>query len=123
MSTQVNILVYEDDEACGFAFASILRHAGYRVTVASNFEAALNFLDSEPPIDLLLTDIVMPEGGVHGAALGRMARLRNSAIRIVYVSGYDVPVHLAGLDGPLLRKPVSEEQLLTAVAAALGRDD
>src|ERR1700750_3478639 len=108
-----NLLIYEDDSACGHAFAMILRHAGYRVTLANHFTPALAALDGKPPVDLLIADIVMPPGGLNGVALARMARMKKPDIGIVYVSGYDVP----GFDddGLLLRKPIEDDQLLTAV--------
>lgn len=117
---QVNILIYEDDEACGFALSTILLHAGYRVVVANHFAPALDALDNQPPIDLLIADIVMPAGGVNGAALARMARMRNPTTRVVYVTGFDVPLLNVALEGPLLRKPVSHDQLLATVTACLG---
>lgn len=116
--TASNVLVYEDDEACGLAYATILQRAGYHVTLTNHFEPALNALS---PVHMLITDIYIPNG-LNGVALARMARMRNPQIKIVYVTGYDVAVLKLGLVGPLLRKPVTDEQLLAVVAAGLRSD-
>jgi CheY-like chemotaxis protein len=84
-----------------------------------DYRLALQILEGENPIDLLITDIVMPDG-VNGMALSRMARLRRQRDpRVIYVSGYDIP----GLDreahGTILRKPVGDDQLLAEIAQTL----
>jgi CheY-like chemotaxis protein len=96
----------------------MLRAAGYAVQVAPDYQLALEILERNDPIDLLVTDIVMPDR-VNGMALSRMARMRRPDIRVIYVSGYDIP----GLDreilGTMLRKPVGDDQLLTEIARSL----
>jgi hypothetical protein len=64
---------------------------------------------------------VASQGGLNGAALAGMARMRIRGIQIVYVTGYDVPIIHLGLDGPLLRKPVSQDQLLGRRIRLAGR--
>jgi CheY-like chemotaxis protein len=112
------ILLVDDDEAYREATAAMLRAAGYAVQVAPDYQLALEILERNDPIDLLVTDIVMPDR-VNGMALSRMARMRRPDIRVIYVSGYDIP----GLDreilGTMLRKPVGDDQLLTEIARSL----
>jgi DNA-binding NtrC family response regulator len=67
---------------------------------------------------VLITDIVMPSG-VNGIALARMARMRNLAIRTIYITGYDVPGVQQEATGPLMRKPLADDELLAIVAAQL----
>jgi hypothetical protein len=56
-------------------------------------------------------------GAIHGFALGRMARMRRLGLKVLYITGFDVP---AVEDGPdVLRKPISNEQLVDAVRLAL----
>lgn len=119
METQPAILIYEDDEACGLAFATILRRAGYHVTVANHFNTALQALEAAAPVDLLLADIVMPAGGVHGFALARMARARRPAIKVLHCTGFDLDASYNDGRYKILRKPISDEQLLSAVGRAL----
>jgi CheY-like chemotaxis protein len=110
--------VVDDDEGFREATTRLLRSAGYEVRAAPGYRVALEILESDERVDLLAVDIVMPEG-VNGLALARMARLRRPDIRVIYISGYDIP----GLEnealGPVIRKPVDEDALLAAVAGAL----
>ena len=113
-----HVLVVEDDTACGAAYASVLRKAGYKVSLAPDFRMALHILEAEAPLDLLLSDIVMP-GGVNGLALSRMARLRRRDVKVLYVTGYDVPCAEMEALGPILRKPLMNERLLSEVERLL----
>ena len=67
------ILVVEDDQTFGEALCQVLSRAGYVTTLATDFQTALAILEAEQPLDLLLVDIVMPDG-INGIALSRMAR-------------------------------------------------
>src|SRR5215831_11872879 len=84
------ILVVEDDQTFGNTLSRLLRHEGYGVTFAPNFQDALEVLETDQPLDLLLVDIVMPEG-VNGIALARMARLRRRDLKVLYLTGYSIP--------------------------------
>jgi CheY-like chemotaxis protein len=114
----VSILFVEDDEASRTTFAAVLQRAGYIVHLAPDFRLALQLLEGDQPIDLLLTDIVMPDR-VNGLALARMARLRRPQIKILYMTGYDIPGLEGEALGPILRKPFEDEALLNAVSGAL----
>jgi len=113
-----SILVVGDDEAFGEASAKALRGAGYSVETAPDYRLALQHLESERPIDLLLTDIVMPQR-VNGLALGRMARLRRPNIKIIYLTAYDIPNISNEALGPILRKPIELEQIVIEVKRVL----
>jgi CheY-like chemotaxis protein len=108
------ILLVDDDEVYRETTAQLLRAAGYDVRLAPDFRLALQALESDEPLDLLIVDIVMPDR-VNGLALGRMARLRRPNLKIIYVSGYD----LGGIGdqalGPILRKPVDDNLLLDEI--------
>src|SRR6185437_11111010 len=54
------ILLVDDDEVFREATARLLRSAGYKVQLAPDFRLALQILESNEPIDLLILDIVMP---------------------------------------------------------------
>jgi CheY-like chemotaxis protein len=64
------ILLVDDDELFREATAAILRSAGYTVQAAADHRLALEILESDERIDLLLTDIVMPDR-VNGMALSK----------------------------------------------------
>lgn len=112
------ILLVDDDEVFREATAAVLRAAGYEVRPAPDFRLALEILESDEAIDLFLADIVMPDR-VNGLALARMARLRRPDIKIMYVSGYDLPGIEAEALGPIIRKQVDDESFLARVAALL----
>src|SRR5579864_3654163 len=111
-----SILLVDDEEGFRYAATKALQNAGYTVTAASDFRQALDLLDSDAPIDLLLTDIVMPER-IHGFALARMARMRRTGLKVLYLTAFDVPTGEAA--GKVLRKPLSNEQLIDEVRIAL----
>jgi CheY-like chemotaxis protein len=115
-----HILVVEDDSACREAVGRVLQREGYGVSLTTDFRGALEILESDQPVDLLLADIVMPDR-VNGIALARMARLRRRDIKIVYMTGYHIP----GIDrealGPILRKPIDDKVLIEEVERALAQ--
>jgi CheY-like chemotaxis protein len=115
----VSILIYDDDTLCAGVLAAILRDCGYTVQIASHFGPALEALDATR-VDVLVADIVIP-GGVNGMAMARMARVRRPSIKTVYLTGYDLGDVDAEVDGPILRKPVSDERLLDAVRGVLAQ--
>jgi CheY-like chemotaxis protein len=111
-----SILLVDDDEAGRYATSKVLERGGFEVTQASDYVRALAIIQSDAPIDLLLTDIVMPEG-VHGFALARMARMRRMGMKVLYMTGFDVPTVEA--IGKVLRKPIADEELIREIREAL----
>ena len=89
--------------------------------VASGSEAVRRASDPDQPIDLLLTDVVMPE--MLGNEVARQVRAIRPALPVLYMSGYAQPVldthgAFAGqID--LLEKPFTEATLLTRVRRAI----
>ncbi len=113
----INILVVDDESADLYAVGNILSRAGYQVVTASGYLRALEMVcDEERRIDLLLTDILMPNG-VNGFALARMGRMRRPGLKIVYMTAYEIPNGEAL--GEILRKPVAEDALLAGIQLAL----
>ena len=113
------ILVVDDDAVFRDTAASILRSAGYRVHSAPDYRLALEILERGDPVDLLILDIVMPDR-VNGFALARMARLRRPMLKVIYISGFDIP-HATEEEalGPIIRKPLDNDQLLDEIARIL----
>ncbi|WP_460452505.1 PAS domain S-box protein [Alsobacter sp. SYSU BS001988] len=116
------ILVVEDDAAVRQMTTESLLELGYRVREADGAMAALRILDSEPHIDLMFTDIVMPE--VNGAKLAEEARRRCPDLKVLFTTGYsrNAIVHNGVLDPGVhvLMKPFSHEQLATKLRELLG---
>jgi two-component system nitrogen regulation response regulator GlnG len=119
----VRILVVDDDAAFRKAISRALRAAGHDVEEASDGGKAQQVLKSLPP-DLLITDIMMPDGD--GFELISAMKRMHPAVRILVVSGrkffgsLDL-LHMAGRLGAddTLGKPFSTEQLLDKVTALL----
>jgi len=110
------ILLVDDDEAFRYSAAKAMTDAGFVVVPVADYAGALAILDTEQPVELLVTDIIMPER-IHGFALARMARMRRHAIKVMFITGYDVPT-VEGL-GKVLRKPIGPDELVAEVRAAL----
>lgn len=117
------ILVVEDDADLRALLKAYLRNQGYSVLEAGNADEALVILNGERPIDLLLTDIVMP-GTLDGIALGVEARRIQPGLKVLHVTGF--PERIAA-NSPLLKgnaliqKPVERHDLLKRVGHLLGR--
>jgi CheY-like chemotaxis protein len=112
------ILVVDDDPAYGDFTARVLGAAGFEVCLAPDHRLALEDLESTRPVDLLITDIVMPDR-VNGVALSRMARMRRPELKVIYLTAYDIPGVEDDAIGPVLRKPVDENRLVAEVRRVL----
>jgi PAS domain S-box-containing protein len=82
-----SILVVEDDEMVRSYVTSQLESLGYAVREAANGPDALELLETDGPVDLLFTDIVMP-GRMNGRELADKVTARDPATRVLFTSGY-----------------------------------
>lgn len=110
------VLIVEDEDACRYAAKKALTDAGHEVVAASGYLKALEVICADEPLDLLLSDIVHPNG-VNGFALARMARMRRPELKIMYMTGYDLPQDEAL--GKVLKKPLLGQNLVDEVRGAL----
>jgi PAS domain S-box-containing protein len=116
------VLLVEDDEAVRRLTREVLQRSGYRVLEAGNPREAFQVAsDCGEPIDLLLTDVVMPES--EGLPLfDRLSKTRNG-LRVLYMSGYaDEAVVRHGVLAagfPFLQKPFTPQVLARKVRAVL----
>jgi two-component system, cell cycle sensor histidine kinase and response regulator CckA len=116
------ILVAEDDEPVRNLTCLVLRRSGYQVLEARDgVDALLVAEQHEGPIQLLLTDVVMPQMG--GRLLAERLALLRPDIRTLYMSGYtdDAIVHHGVLEGRMAfaQKPITPPTLLRKVRALL----
>jgi len=81
------ILVIEDDPGVTTVVSDGLRELGYHVVHVANGEEALRRLDDPDPVDLVLSDIVLP-GGLSGLDIQDAFRQRRPALRFLFMSGY-----------------------------------
>jgi two-component system cell cycle sensor histidine kinase/response regulator CckA len=115
------VLVVEDEEAVRRMAARTLSSRGYRVLEASDAAQALAREPEWGPIDLLVTDVVMP--GIGGRELAAALLARRPGLRLLYISGYtDDEVTRRGLldaGAPFLEKPFEAEGLARRVREVL----
>jgi CheY-like chemotaxis protein len=116
------ILLVEDAEPLRMLAQLLLKENGYRVvTAADGSEAQQVAAQISGPIDLLLTDVVMP--GINGRVLAERLAPSHPAMKVLYMSGYtDSFIAGHGVLEPgthLLRKPFTEEVLVRKVREVL----
>jgi CheY-like chemotaxis protein len=115
------VLLVEDDASLRRMAGIQLRSLGHKVLEAEDGQAALRVLQSEGPIDLLLTDVML--GGLSGAELGREARKVRPGLKLMYMSGYPRvgpdDRHPLERDVTLLRKPFLRKEIAVNVRKAL----
>ena len=117
------LLVVEDEAAVRNLVASALRHDGYNLLVAKSAEEALKLdEDHAGPIDLLLTDAIMP--GKSGIELATAMAARRPGLPVIIMSGYtEDTLTGAPLDKPisLLQKPFTPRELRRRIRDVLDR--
>jgi PAS domain S-box-containing protein len=118
------VLVVEDDTAVRMLTCKVLERHGYRVAAATNGAEALRLIAAYPdPIQLVITDVVMPELG--GTELAARLRRMYPELAFLFMSGYteDELVRRGVADGQmlLLEKPFSPATLKRRVREALAR--
>ncbi len=117
-----HILLVEDEDAVRSVAARVLLNQGYTVIQARNGEEALDLLSElGDGIDLVLTDVVMPDMG--GLALAEKLKATKPELRLLYMSGYSEADKLQpGMNNfqfPFLQKPFSAESLIVKVREVL----
>jgi two-component system cell cycle sensor histidine kinase/response regulator CckA len=105
--------------------ARALRNKGYHVIEAASAAQALDLLaGTGPPIDLLITDVAMPQ--MDGPGLVREVRAIDPAIRVVFISGYAEDAFRQRLDSDrdihFLAKPFSLKELASKVKEVIDSD-
>ncbi|MGC4048814.1 MAG: PAS domain S-box protein [Paludibaculum sp.] len=117
------VLVVEDQDAVREFAVQVLTSYGYSVIHSSSARAAIEIARAgRSPIDLLLTDVVMPE--MDGVELTRRVREIFPDLKWLYMSGYSGAAisersHL-NMRGEFIQKPFSPEQLALKVRSVLG---
>jgi CheY-like chemotaxis protein len=116
------ILVVEDDADVRAFVVTQLGLLGYRVIEAADGQQARQIIESEQPIDLLFTDIVM-SGGMTGGQLSADAKRRRPNLKTLFTSGYteNAITHQGGLDAGarFLQKPFRRQDLAIKIREAL----
>jgi len=119
---QEQILVVEDDEATLNAVFEILETLNYRVFAARDGRQALEIIDQEDgSIDLILSDLVLPEMG--GVALYRELESRNIDTKVIFMTGYPLGTGTKELFDynkvTWIQKPIRSETLANVIHNAI----
>ncbi len=117
------ILLVEDDEIMRSLTRQMLKEQGYTVVEASHGKAALEWMQANhgQPIDLLLTDVVMP--AMSGPELAERLSALHPKLKIIYMSGYTGELMEASerlKRGILIEKPFTRTALLNTLHKTLG---
>jgi two-component system cell cycle sensor histidine kinase/response regulator CckA len=117
LTGQGTILLVEDEEGLRALNARGLSSRGYTVLEAGNGVEAIDILEKQGRIDLVVSDVVMPE--MDGPTLLKELRRRDPKVKIIFVSGYAEEAFQKNLDEQekyeFLAKPFTLKQLVTKV--------
>lgn len=115
-----NILLVEDEAVLRELAAENLADAGFNVVEASDGTTGLDALQSDIPIDVLLSDIKLP--GMNGYELAEAGKALRPELIVILMTGYaplPLPQTLESVVYRILQKPFKLEALPDTVAAAL----
>jgi len=118
---RATILLVEDEDAVRMFASRVLRNKGFTVIEYPNAEEALAEIEKGTPIDLLLTDMMMP--GMDGETLATLAKEKHPEIKVILMSGYSEDFARHGKDESktfsFLPKPFSLDTLVEKVKEIL----
>ncbi|HUD48098.1 MAG TPA: response regulator [Candidatus Baltobacteraceae bacterium] len=121
------ILIVEDEPTLRALVRKVLERVGYEVIEAPSGLAALElWKQKHPHVDLLLTDMVMPDG-ISGRQLGEKLKSENPKLKVIYTTGYSAD--MLGNDFDLkegvnfLQKPYPPQKLVQTVRNGLQSED
>lgn len=107
------ILVVEDDQAVRFTVTELLKDLGYSYIEAEDAAAAIPYLQANQPIDLLVTDVGLPN--MNGRQLAELGRQYRPDLKVLFITGYAekaaVRSEFLGPDMQMLGKPFTVEAL------------
>jgi PAS domain S-box-containing protein len=115
-TTSATILVVDDEDAIRMLLTEVLEEAGYRVLEAADATSARSLIESDAPLDLLVTDIGLP-GDIDGHALASIARTRRTELPVLFITGHGELVEDERMNAGahLLLKPFSMDVLASTV--------
>ena len=118
----MTVLVVEDEADILALTVLMLQSAGLNVLSADRAESAFQIAQTNPNINLLLTDVVLP-GGMNGRVLAEELQRRRPRLKVLYMSGYTDDIFDNQLKGALevnlLQKPFDKSQLISRISSLL----
>jgi two-component system cell cycle sensor histidine kinase/response regulator CckA len=117
-AVSVSVLVVDDEEPVRKFVGRVLRSAGYQVTVASDGPEALQVAESLDSLDIVVSDLMMPQ--MNGDDLARRLRQDRPEVKILYLTGFSDNLFKERVmlweDEAYLDKPCSIKSLMQAVS-------
>ena len=118
------VLVIEDDDRVRTLLRDILVFGGYRVVEAADGRSGMRYLQEGDPIDLVLTDLGMPE--MNGWEVARITKEKVPHLPVVLITGWrlsldEKKIKESGIDG-VIGKPFQVSDILDTARLLLGRD-
>ncbi|HET9425782.1 MAG TPA: ATP-binding protein [Gemmatimonadaceae bacterium] len=117
------ILLVDDNEELRRVVKRMLSRAGYRVIEAASGAAAIAHLDRGSDVEIVLSDVMMPE--MNGKAVVDAVRQRHRGVKLLLMSGYNYDTALRGMaqrgDVAFIEKPFTAEKLLQKLREVLGQ--
>ena len=121
LSRPLNVLIVDDEPSVQRFVERVLSEAGYATTVASDGPEALDAASRMEELDLVVTDVMMPQ--MTGDELGRRLRAERPAVKVLYLTGFSDRLFKEKVtlwaDEAFLDKPCTVKGLLEAVALLL----
>jgi len=118
---QFRILLVEDESYVRDVACEILESEGYQVLAARTGQEAIEMFEQARPVQLLLTDVVMP--GMTGHDLAKQLMSLDPELKTIYMSGYmdglGTQLHRHDLQLPFIQKPFTLESLTAMVRHVL----
>ncbi len=119
------LLLVDDEDGVRMVSARLLKSKGFKVIECANAEQALDVLEKEKDIDVLLTDMIMP--GMDGETLIKCARKIDSQMKVILMSGYSEDLARHGSsenkDFAFLAKPFELNELFEKVKEVLEEEN
>jgi nitrogen-specific signal transduction histidine kinase len=117
------ILVVEDDQSVRLLVREVLEELGYAAIEAAEAETAIPILSSRRPIDLMISDVGLPD--MNGRQLAEIARAHRPRMPILFVTGYAenaaIRASFLGANMSMITKPFAFGGLAAKVGEMLGR--
>jgi len=112
------VLLVEDDDMVRMSVKRQLQRLGCEVLEANSGTVGLDYVQKNQPLDLVLSDIVMP-GGINGLELARRCQIERPDVKILLMTGYSDPAAAVG-DGSISKflivsKPFDRKELRRAI--------
>ncbi len=108
----------DDDNAVREVTAAILRDLGYVVLEVGSGGAALDLLDGEAQVELVLLDFAMP--GMNGMEVARQVQSKYPTLPVLFITGYADKTALENVgEAAIIKKPFVGDELAQKVSSAL----